>query len=331
MKKDGGKNGRKHSRNAASAALSEGFASLKSGLKDDFLALRYRFTARSFFALFFGALILGACWFCYLAPLVYMCRHLDLLSVGLWVQLFFGTIGFLGSNLLIVLVSVHTAAGRGPQATELSHSLLSDALKEQGAERKKKLAIALALYLAIWAAGFAALGFYIRDEVRYRNYIEVPAVIEMAFSHGDGYTLRYGYDVDGAHYTYTGTAEYGGSAAPQVGDTVYFKIDPADPHKIYAKNESPALVFAVFLLGCGVFLVAYELSARGKFPLPFMLALAMWLIPAVAFVAIFASSPVSGYVPVLARTPAMQIVLLFVYGGALECVCGFLSLGKKRS
>lgn len=309
-------------------ALGNGFALMKHGLSADFYALREHFTARSFFALVFGVLLLAACWFFYVAPLVYAFRTFAWYRI--LPQFFFGLIGFICSNYLIFAVSLHTAAGNATKIMEKSNSLLSDALAETGPSRKKKIAVAICLYVAIWAAGFTALGFVIRDNVRAKDFVEVPATVEMIFSHGEGYTLRYGYDLDGEHYTYTGTSEFSGVAAPQVGDILYIKVDRASPGRIYVPNESPAPVFAVFLLGAGLFLVLYELHARGKFPLPFLLTVAMWLIPATLYAAMFASLDAAGAFVALARNQVLQIVLVFVYGGALELVCGVLSIGKKR-
>lgn len=309
-------------------ALGSGLAQIKHGLSADFYALRENFTARSFFALLFGALLLAACWFLYVAPLVYAFRtfpwHMIL------PQFFFGLIGFVCSNYLIFALSVHTAAGKAPKALGQSHSLLSDAIAERGPSRRKKIAAAVCLYAAVWAAGLLALGFVIRDQVRAKDFEEVPATVEMIFPHGEGYTLRYGYDLGGEHYTYTGNSEFSGVAAPQVGDIIYIKVDRANPGRIYVPNESPALVFAVFLLGTGLFLILYECYARGKLPLPFLLTVAMWLIPATLCAALFASSDTASAFSSLARNQALQIVLAFVYGGALELACGVFTIGKNR-
>lgn len=308
--------------------LGQAFASAKYGFAADFQAIRQRFTLRSFAALAFGALLLAACWFFYVAPLVYAFRTFAWYEV--LPQFFFGLIGFLGSNFLIFAVSVHTAAGKEPRMAETSHSLFSDALAETGPSRKKKIAVAVCVYALIWAAGFTALGFVINDNVRAKDFEEVPATVEMIFSHDDGYTLRYGYDIGGEHYTYTGNSKFSGSAAPKVGDVLYIKVDARNPGRIYIPNESPAPVFATFLLSTGLFLVLYELHARGKFPLPFVLTVAMWLIPATLYAAMFASLDAAGAFASLARNQALQIVLVFVYGGALELACGLLSLGKRK-
>ena len=308
--------------------LGRAFAQMKQGLSADLYAIREKFTLRSFLALFFGALLLAACWFFYVAPLVYAFCNVPWYQT--LPQFFFGLIGFLCSNYLIFAVSLHTAAGNVPKASDGSHSLVSDALTDTGPSRRKKIAVAVCLYVAIWAAGLTALGFVIRDNVRAKEFEEVPATVEMIFPHGEGYTLRYGYDLGGEHYTYTGHSKFSGVAAPQVGDIILIKVDCANPGRIYVPNESPALVFAVFLLATGLFLILYELYARGKFPLPFALTVAMWLIPATLCAALFASQDAAGAFSLLARNQSIQIVLLFVYGGALELVCGVLSLGNKR-
>ena len=238
-------------------ALGSGLAQIKHGLSADFYALRENFTARSFFALLFGALLLAACWFLYVAPLVYAFRAFPWHTI--LPQFFFGLIGFVCSNYLIFALSVHTAAGKAPKALGQSQSLLSDAIAERGPSRRKKIAAAVCLYAAVWAAGLLALGFVIRDQVRAKDFEEVPATVEMIFPHGEGYTLRYGYDLGGEHYTYTGNSEFSGVAAPQVGDIIYIKVDRANPGRIYVPNESPALVAysryavcgAVRLFGCG--------------------------------------------------------------------------------
>ena len=320
--------------NESVSQLKRGLRSVRDSIRADFYEVRTHFTVRAFFSLLFGAALLAACWYLFLVPVIYAFKYCSL--IGTLLQLIFGVVGFLFSNILIVLLSVHSAAsyplGEAPQdGGDGVQTILSDALETTGKGRAKKIAVALAVYFLIFAAGFTALGFYIRDEVRYQNYAQAEAVIDLAYSVGDdGYTVRYKYTVDGVTYEHTGTSRYSGSAAPQKGDTIIIKYDPANPEKVYVQNESPALIFAVFLLGAGLLIVFAELYKRKIMPVQFLLVICMWLIPAVTFVAIGAFQPGGGFIEVLARTLALQIVLVFVYGGALELLNGILLLGSGK-
>ena len=312
----------------------EQFKTFISDMKKDLNAIKNNFTLRTFFVITFGFALIVFNVYLYFVGMAYAIGNYHFLSIIM--GSIFGSIGILVSIPMIMILAIHIAADKNVEsgATYSGTSLLSSALEDQSPQRKKKVFVAILVYVMIFGVGIGTITYYLVDKANHSNYIKVTAVIKTLVSGGDdGYKCGYGYTYNGVEYYTIGNVVSSGEATPRVGDTITIEIDPNNPNVVYLGNEKMFfLIFGGFFLWCGLILVFYELVRIGVINIRLFVGFILLGLSFVIGIIPFMNSNINSLTQYVGKNMWVFFIFLFTNIGIMQFLEGIIDFNKlKRS